>query len=128
MVQTLWQSRRSRFTIELSAVRTQRTFEAISEQIRAQVRTGALRAGDRLPNERDLAVTSAKRSKYAPDIPTMKEAGVDGYDEAGSDLWMGVFAPPDPKPVAERLYAEILKSMHAPERRGGASLATMCGR
>ena len=46
----------------------------------------------------------------------MKEAGVDGYDEAGSDLWMGVFAPPGtPKPVAERLYAEILKSMHAPE-------------
>lgn len=41
--------------MELGAVRTQRTFEAISAQIRAQVRTGALRVGDRLPNERDLA-------------------------------------------------------------------------
>ncbi len=41
--------------MELTAVRTQRTFEAISEQIRAQVRAGALRVGDRLPNERELA-------------------------------------------------------------------------
>jgi GntR family transcriptional regulator, transcriptional repressor for pyruvate dehydrogenase complex len=41
----------------LNAVRTQRTFEAISEQIRAQVRSGVLKIGDRLPNERELART-----------------------------------------------------------------------
>lgn len=41
----------------LNAVRTQRTFEAISEQIRAQVRSGDLKIGDRLPNERELART-----------------------------------------------------------------------
>lgn len=41
----------------LAAVRTRRTFEAVSEQIRAQVRAGALRVGDRLPNERELAKT-----------------------------------------------------------------------
>ena len=45
--------------MELTEVRTQRTFEAISEQIRGQVRAGALRVGDRLPNERDLARTMA---------------------------------------------------------------------
>lgn len=72
-----------------------------------QIRSGKVRA---------LAVTSAKRSQYAPDVPTMKEAGVEGHDEVGSDLWMGIFAPPGtPKPIADRLYAEIVKAMNAPE-------------
>src|SRR5690606_19093130 len=39
-----------------------------------------------------LAVTSAKRSSYLPDVPTMREAGVPGFDEAGSDLWFGLVA------------------------------------
>jgi DNA-binding FadR family transcriptional regulator len=43
--------------MQLTAVRTQRTFEAVSEQIRAQVRAGVLKIGDRLPNERELART-----------------------------------------------------------------------
>jgi tripartite-type tricarboxylate transporter receptor subunit TctC len=72
-----------------------------------QIRSGKVRA---------LAVTSAKRSQYAPEIPTMKESGVAGYEEAGSDLWMGVFAPPaTPRPVVDRLNAEIVKAMHAPD-------------
>lgn len=50
--------------MEISAVRTQRTFEAVSEQIRAQVRSGELRVGDRLPNERDLA-KSMEVSRHA---------------------------------------------------------------
>src|SRR5262245_5846902 len=45
--------------METSAVRTQRTFEAVSAQIREQVRAGALRVGDRLPNERELAKSMA---------------------------------------------------------------------
>jgi DNA-binding FadR family transcriptional regulator len=44
-------------SLQLTLVRTQRTFEAISDQIRDQIRTGALRTGDRLPNERELANT-----------------------------------------------------------------------
>lgn len=72
-----------------------------------QIRAGKVRA---------LAVTSAKRSQYAPDIATMKESGIDGYEQAGSDLWMGVFAPPGtPKPIVDRLYTEIVKAMKAPE-------------
>ena len=72
-----------------------------------QVRSGRVRA---------LAVTSAKRSQYAPDVPTMQEAGIAGYAEGGSDLWMGIFAPPaTPKPVADRLHAEIVKAMNSPE-------------
>ena len=72
-----------------------------------QVRAGKVRA---------LAVTSGKRSPYAPDIPTMREAGVSGYDEAGSDLWFGVFAPAGtPKPVVDRLHAELVKALATPE-------------
>ena len=72
-----------------------------------QVRAGKVRA---------LAVTSARRSQYAPEIPTMKESGVDGFEQAGADLWIGVFAPPGtPPPVVQRLHAEIVKAMNAPE-------------
>jgi tripartite-type tricarboxylate transporter receptor subunit TctC len=72
-----------------------------------QIRAGKIRA---------LAVTSGRRSQFAPDIPTMKESGIAGYDEVGSDLWMGVFAPAGtPKAVVDRLNAEILKAMRSPE-------------
>ena len=65
---------------------------------------------------RPLAVTSAKRSGYAPDIPTMRESGIEGYEEAGSDLWFGVFAPAGtPKPIVERLNAELVKALRTPE-------------
>ncbi len=72
-----------------------------------QIRAGKVRA---------LAVTSSKRSGYAPDIPTMVEAGVKGYGEAGSDLWFGVFAPAGtPRAIVERLNAELVKALHTPE-------------
>jgi len=73
----------------------------------AQARSGRVRA---------LAVTSMKRSPYAPDIPTLVEAGVEGYEQAGTDLWIGVVAPPGtPKPIVDRLYAEFDKAMKTPE-------------
>lgn len=72
----------------------------------AQVRAGKARA---------LAVTSMQRSPYAPEIPTLIEAGVEGYEKAGADLWIGVFAPPGtPKPIVDRLHAELEKAMKAP--------------
>ncbi len=46
----------------------------------------------------------------------MVEAGVQGYGEAGSDLWFGVLAPAGtPKPVVDRLNAELVKAMRTPE-------------
>ena len=73
------------------------------------VRAGRIRA---------LAVTSAKRSVYAPELPTMEEAGVPGYSNAGSDLWMGVMGPKGiPKPITEKLHAELIKVMRSPELR-----------
>src|SRR3546814_13904503 len=72
-----------------------------------QVEAGKVRA---------LAVTSSKRSHYAPAIPTMSESGVKGYEEAGNDLWFGIFAPArTPAPVVDRLHAAVVKAMNSTE-------------
>jgi len=60
-----------------------------------------------------LAVTSAKRSFLAPDVPTMAEAGLPGYDISS---WQALFAPAGiPKPILDRLYAETAKALKAPD-------------
>ena len=65
-----------------------------------------------------LAVTSAKRSPFAPEVPTMEEAGVPDYSSAGSDLWFGIMGPAGiPKPIVARLNAELIKVMRSPEVR-----------
>ena len=67
---------------------------------------------------RGLAVTSAKRSAFAPDIPTMGESGVAGYAQAGSDLWFGIVAPAGvPKPIVEKLNAELIRVLRSPAMR-----------
>ena len=71
-----------------------------------QIRTGRIRA---------IAVTSAKRTNAAPDIPTVAESGVPGY-EASS--WFAFLAPAaTPKPVVTRLNAETLKTLQMKEVR-----------
>ena len=55
---------------------------------------------------RPLAVTTAKRSRAAPELPTMQEAGLKGYEVAG---WYGVVAPlKTPAPIVSRLNTEIV--------------------
>jgi tripartite-type tricarboxylate transporter receptor subunit TctC len=62
---------------------------------------------------RPLAVTSATRSKLAPDIPTMAEAGVRGY---AAPAWMGLFAPKGiPAAVRDRLAKDIRTILAIPE-------------
>jgi tripartite-type tricarboxylate transporter receptor subunit TctC len=62
---------------------------------------------------RALAVTTAMRSPAAPDVPTMAEAGVTGY-EIGS--WQGVFAPANTPPaIVKRLNTEIVKIINMPD-------------
>jgi tripartite-type tricarboxylate transporter receptor subunit TctC len=62
---------------------------------------------------RALAVTTAKRSSIAPDVPTLAESGLPGF-EIGS--WQGVFAPAGtPAPIVKRLNAEIVKILHLPD-------------
>jgi tripartite-type tricarboxylate transporter receptor subunit TctC len=58
---------------------------------------------------RALAVTTTKRSAVMPELPTIAEAALPGYD---ASVWFGVFAPVGtPRPVIDRLHGEILKAL-----------------
>jgi len=62
-----------------------------------------------------LAIASNKRSSFMPEVPTMREAGVIGFEEAGSDLWFGLVGPANlPKPIVDRIYQETLKALKTP--------------
>ena len=71
-----------------------------------QIKSGRLRA---------LAVSTAKRSPAAPDVPTMAESGVPSFDISN---WFAYFVPAGTPPaVIERLASEINRSLKLPEVR-----------
>jgi tripartite-type tricarboxylate transporter receptor subunit TctC len=71
------------------------------------VQSGALRA---------LAVTRLARSSLFPELPTLDEAGVTGFD---MDSWAGVVAPAHvPKPIVTRLSTELRRIIDSPEVKG----------
>ena len=75
-------------------------------QMVPQVRSGKLKA---------LGVSSAKRVPAMPDVPTIAEAGVPGYEVSN---WWGILAPAGtPQPVVERLYKEITALLESDEAR-----------
>ena len=62
-----------------------------------------------------LATTAGKRTPLAPDLPTMTEAGVPGFDVSS---WQAVYAPAGtPKEIVQRLNAEIVKILKMPDVR-----------
>jgi tripartite-type tricarboxylate transporter receptor subunit TctC len=62
---------------------------------------------------RALAVTSAKRLPSLPNVPTMAEAGVPGYEVVS---WQAMFAPAGTPPaIVERLHAEVAKILKQPD-------------
>jgi tripartite-type tricarboxylate transporter receptor subunit TctC len=62
---------------------------------------------------RALATTGTSRSALTPDVPTVAEAGVPGYE---ATIWLGVMAPAGtPKPVVDKLNAEIGKVIARPD-------------
>jgi len=62
---------------------------------------------------RGLAVTSGKRSSVLPDLPTIAEGGLPGYEMLN---WLGLFAPAGtPRPVIDRLNTEALRVLRLPE-------------
>lgn len=72
---------------------------------------GHVRAG----KMKALAVSTAQRSALAPEVPTVAEAGVPGYELA---VWFGVLAPAGtPRDIVARLNAEIVKALNS--RRQG---------
>jgi tripartite-type tricarboxylate transporter receptor subunit TctC len=71
-----------------------------------QVRAGRVRA---------LAVTTAKRSLLVPELPTIAESGLPGFDIS---TWFGIFVPAGTsRPVVERLHAEFSRALAAPDVR-----------
>ena len=62
-----------------------------------------------------IAVTSTKRAPTVPNLPTLAEAGVTGYEATS---WNGVFAPAKtPRPLINKLHADILKVLKTPDVR-----------
>ena len=62
-----------------------------------------------------LAVTTAKRMSLFPDVPTLAESGMPGF-EVGA--WQGLMVPANtPRPVIQRLNAEVMKALQSPEVR-----------
>jgi len=58
-----------------------------------------------------LAVTSLKRSKQLPDVPTVAEAGIPGFESTG---WFGLIAPAStPKIITEKIYAATVKAVNS---------------
>ena len=72
----------------------------------AQVPAGRLRA---------LAVTTARRAPQLPDVPTMQEAGVPGYE---ASVWLALLAPAGtPRDIVGKLNTEVAKVLNAPDTR-----------
>jgi tripartite-type tricarboxylate transporter receptor subunit TctC len=70
----------------------------------AHIRNGSIRP---------LAVTTAKRSSAFPDVPTLAEAGVPGFEFTS---WWGIFGPANlPPAVTERMAKEVAKALQAPD-------------
>lgn len=64
---------------------------------------------------RALATTGAQRSSFLPDIPTVSEAGLSGFE---SDAWFGILAPVGtPRPIIDQLNRAIITGLQAPEVR-----------
>jgi tripartite-type tricarboxylate transporter receptor subunit TctC len=83
----------------------QMMFDAITTMA-PNVRAGKLKA---------LATSGRVRSPVLPEVPTLNEAGVRGYEAV---IWLGVMAPAGtPRPIVEKLNAEITRAANSPEMR-----------
>src|SRR5688500_11351570 len=90
-------------TVDLVAGQVQLLFSDMAPFV-PYVKTGRLRI---------LAASTAQRSKLFPEYPTIAESGVPGYDLAG---WYGLVVPvATPRPIVDRLHAELNKAMRAPD-------------
>jgi tripartite-type tricarboxylate transporter receptor subunit TctC len=68
-----------------------------------------VKAGKLIP----LAITSSKRNPVLPNVPTVQEAGVPGYEVR---TWYAIWAiKGTPQPIKDRMYNEIVKAMNEPD-------------
>lgn len=90
-------------TIDLLGGQIDMSFDTITPVL-SHIKAGKLRA---------LAVTTIKRSSALPDVPTLDESGLKGFDLG---TWFGVLAPvATPKEIVTRLNAEIVKIVYSPD-------------
>ena len=90
---------------DLLGAQIQMSFDTITPVL-PHIKAGKLRA---------LAVTTARRSSALPDVPTLEEAGLKGFDIG---TWFGVLAPAaTPRDIVARLNAEMVKVIQAPDFR-----------
>ena len=67
-----------------------------------------------------LAVTSLKRSKQLPDVPTVAESGIPGFESTG---WFGLIAPANtPKVITDKIYAATVKAVNSEALRTSLDL------
>jgi tripartite-type tricarboxylate transporter receptor subunit TctC len=92
-------------TIDLLGGQVDMSFDTITPVL-SHIKAGKLRP---------LAVTTAKRSPSLPDVPTLNEAGLKGFDQG---TWFGILAPAaTPKDIVARLNTEIVKIVKSPDFR-----------
>ncbi|MDB5572368.1 MAG: Tripartite-type tricarboxylate transporter, receptor component TctC [Hyphomicrobiales bacterium] len=73
---------------------------------KSHIESGAVRA---------LGISTLQRSPTLPDVPTIAEQGMPGFQYTG---WMGIFAPAKtPRPIIDRLYREAKAAVDAPEMK-----------
>lgn len=100
-------------TTDLLAGVTQLSFPGLAGML-GHIRAGKLRA---------LAVTGSARSPQLPEVPTLAEAGVTGYE---AYVWMGLLAPKGtPAAIVERLHREVVQALASAEVKnymGAASI------
>jgi len=95
---------------------------ATTDLLGGQVKVGFPGIAIALPHHktgrlRVLAVTSAQRSPQMPEVPSIAEAGVTGYE---GTLWLGLAVPRGtPQPIVSRLHAEVARVLQAPDVRSG---------
>jgi tripartite-type tricarboxylate transporter receptor subunit TctC len=94
--------------------------QAMNDLIGGQVKVSFVGVPNALPNLNSgklkaLGVSTRKRYAELPDVPTIEEAGVRGYD---ATIWLGLLAPPGtPREIVQKLNAEITKVLSSPDAR-----------
>jgi tripartite-type tricarboxylate transporter receptor subunit TctC len=92
--------------------------QAIVDLAAGQVPVGILGSSTVIPQARGgkvriLAVTSARRSVALPDVPTLAESGLKGFDVS---QWLALLGPPNlPQPIVERLNAQVKAMLESAE-------------
>jgi tripartite-type tricarboxylate transporter receptor subunit TctC len=90
---------------DLLGGRVQAMFDAVQQSL-PNIQSGKLRL---------LAVASSRRLPFLPDVPTVAEAGVPGFEMAA---WYGLVAPAGvPKPILDKLAGEIAEAINSPDVR-----------